>query len=694
VGAEVEYPLYESQRLFEVSKSPKFNPNEFPVYQFTNNAAPELATSMVYGLVNLEPGQTYNIRSRLSSAGDPRDGCAVTPDPEFCESLKAKKKWTIPYEFDTENVAIVSNVTPLEGQEIPAWASPFSWTVVKGAAGYGINIADNDVTMASHIVPIESFYDEDQSGAIVNAALALSKEKKYTHSLAPYQKLGSEWAVHVLPNGMLQSFTDAEKDAMPIIYGPWTEPALFTTDIPKVVPGDSPADKKHMPLIGDAFNLTGSRVVGADHYQFEYKEPYHKASDLDSAFFGFLISNVPGITDQQEIKWAFTPVKKAIAPFITEDEAGEPEWRSFIADLGMSKSPDQEGISCTPAGGPITFKWEAVQGAMDYKLVVLNRDNGQEVALGKTSSDHLTIDNVNEYPNPAHYTWKVKAGIKNTNGEWLYGPESSQDYDVGPPAPTNLVPTAADSPYGGTDLNQGGLTLNWQSQYAPDGYWLKLRRGNEDWVVDQKVLANSVLIKGLKFDSNYHWAVKAIGDGGEFCDWAEADFETYGLGQNAVSDIKVIEKGQEGNDGSGEGNNGGGEGNGNGDPDEPEKACPGTFTVSMINSGQIEISLLTNKLGTSEVLEGTSDIYTNEYYPLLGNGAVVYPGGVYNENDEVVLYIKVKAINGEWAELPFDEIPEVTFTTSSGQVMTHKFSFNDWYLDKEIMMGSYHCANE
>jgi hypothetical protein len=86
VGVEVEYPLYESYRLFEVSTSAAFNENVAPVYRFMNSQAPDLATGMTYGYINLEPGK-YFVRSHLAQGPESRAHCESSDDPAFCESL-------------------------------------------------------------------------------------------------------------------------------------------------------------------------------------------------------------------------------------------------------------------------------------------------------------------------------------------------------------------------------------------------------------------------------------------------------------------------------------------------------------------------------------------------------------------------------------------------------------------------------
>ncbi|WAC14542.1 M4 family metallopeptidase [Dyadobacter pollutisoli] len=517
VGAEVEYPLYESQRLFEVSKSPKFNPNEFPVHQFVSNAAPDLATSMVYGLVNLEPGQTYYIHSRLSNAGDPRDGCAVTPDPAFCESLKAKKKWAYPYEFITDKVAMVSNVTPLEGEQIPAWDSPLSWVGVPGARGGALNITDNALTMSSHIFPIESFYDADQTAAVIQASVALSKEKKYTHSIAPYQKLGSEWAVHVLPNGSLLSFTDAEIEAFPYLYGPWTPEVMFETDLPKIVPGAVPANGEHISLLAPPFTLTADKIDRADEYQFEYKEPYHKQAAMPEPAFGFLISNVPAITDLQEIKWAFTPVRKADTLFIPQDEMGATEWRSFVADMSLVPKPVITSNICFNIGDGVTIKWEKVEFATHYHYVL--KEHGTGIIIAEATTDQLTtptIANASNYPAPGKYVFEVSAGYKNSNGQFFFGPKASLAYGVRPPAPTAMVPDANNNVPLGPD---NAITFKWQPGADPNltgnhtfRLFKEVGNGVEgiDGFAPATILGNQITVPGLEFNTNYIWEINNL----------------------------------------------------------------------------------------------------------------------------------------------------------------------------------------
>jgi hypothetical protein len=228
-GVEVEYIIYESSRLFEVSKSATFNANEAPVYQFLNKTAPDMVTGMTYADVYLEPGQTYYVHSRLSNTGDPHLGCAETPDPAFCESLKGKKKWTVTYKIHTSEVGPVEVQNPKAGETIAAWASPFSWMSKAGADGYGLQMSGGGI--ADVLVGHDEFYDEDNAQVPVEAVLALSKLQNYSWSVAARRRTGSPWAVHVWPNGMTYPFTDDEKEALPYAYGNWGEVRDFKTDL-------------------------------------------------------------------------------------------------------------------------------------------------------------------------------------------------------------------------------------------------------------------------------------------------------------------------------------------------------------------------------------------------------------------------------------------------------------------------------
>jgi Zn-dependent metalloprotease len=516
-GVEVEYITYESSRLFEVSKSATFNANEAPVYQFLNKTAPDMVTGMTYADVYLEPGQTYYVHSRLSNTGDPHLGCAETPDPAFCESLKGKKKWTVTYKIHTSEVGPVEVQNPKAGETIAAWASPFSWMSKAGADGYGLQMSGGGI--ADILMGHDEFYDEDNAQVPVEAVLALSKLQNYSWSVAARRRTGSPWAVHVWPNGMTYPFTDDEKEALPYAYGNWGEVRDFKTDLPTLTPGAYPADGQHVPLIGAPIILTSSSIANAgNNYNFEYKEPYKLFLNTGQPAFSMHVSNIPGIVDQQAVEWAFTPVKAATAPFILAEEKGATVWRTFIADLSLSAKPELEPVKCFSPSAAIKSKWSAVADAQGYKYSFKEAGTNQEVASGIT--DQLAspiITTAGGFPNPGKYIRTVSAGVKNSNNVWLFGPEASDTYGVRPPAPINLTPVGGTVTLG----DNHSVTFNWAN--GPSAHidnthhfsLVKVTGNGEEFIPGFQLIevnGNQLVVPDLEFNTTYHWLVNNHSD--------------------------------------------------------------------------------------------------------------------------------------------------------------------------------------
>ncbi|MEO6285705.1 MAG: M4 family metallopeptidase [Dyadobacter sp.] len=514
-GVEVEYITYESSRLFEVSKSATFNANEAPVYQFLNKTAPDMVTGMTFADVHLEPGQTYYVHSRLSNTGDPHQGCAATPDPAFCESLKGKQKWTVTYKVHTQEVTPVDIQNPKAGETIAAWGSPFSWMSKAGADGYDLHITEKSGNVPEQTMPFDKYYNEDDAQVPLETFLALSKTSQYSWSVVARRKLGSFWAVHVWPNGMTYPLTDEEKAAFPDAYGSLGAVTDFKTDLPTLTPGAYPADGEHVPLIGAPFILTSSSLSNAgNNYNFEYKEPYKQFINTGQPAFSMHVSNIPGIVDKQAVQWAFTPVKAATPPFILAEEKGATVWRTFIADLSLSPAPVLKDEQCAFQSG-VVLQWGQVADAQGYKYSVKEAGTNVEVASGTT--DKLVtpvITTASSFPTPGKYTWSVAAGIKNSNNVWLYGPEGSDVYGVNPPAPISLIPDNSNSTV--TLGDNHSATFTWEngpSTHISNTHLFTLLQevGGVMEVVQGlaqiPVTGNQLVVNDLDFNSSYQWLV-------------------------------------------------------------------------------------------------------------------------------------------------------------------------------------------
>ncbi|QRR03267.1 M4 family metallopeptidase [Dyadobacter sandarakinus] len=511
VGVEVEYPLYESERLFEVSKSLEFDENIAPVHRFISSASPDLATSMTYGYVALEPGQTYYVRSRLSLSGDPRKGgCAATEDPVFCESLNGKTKWTPIYDFVTHEVEAITNLNPQTGAEIPAWVSPLSWKSVKGAEGYNMDVLDKSGAVPSQTLTVHAFYDENQPNVKVDTVLALAKSRDYKWSVVPWHRLGSEWEVHVLPNYMTYPFTDTEKKNFPLVYGVWSDAVNFKTDLPKIEL-KSPADGEHLSMMGPV-SLSATSNTRADHYyyKFYYDGDQENPSETDQTrkapVSDLLIQNLKLLDDQHVYAWTFAPMHYAAPPFITQDEMGAiPPRFHFKVDKSKIAKPNLPAMGCIDAGGTLQMTWDAVPGAAAYQFGIINTADNLNITgviVGDTKTTQ--IPNVRNFPGV--YIRKVSAGVKNYKGDWVFGPEASSDYKINPPSVTGLNPDNATVPFS----QNNSITFTWNNPGNKVNHEFTLNRGLETIVQPQMVSGSTFKVENLEFSTDYQWKLTPL----------------------------------------------------------------------------------------------------------------------------------------------------------------------------------------
>jgi hypothetical protein len=527
VGVEAEYPIYESHRLFEVSKSSTFNENEYPVHRFVSGSAPDLESGMTYGYINLEPGEQYWVRSHLAEGPDARAFCEGTDDPAFCESLLGKKKWTLPYPFTTQIVQAPFRLSPLKGQEVAAWATPFKWLGIKGSLGYTIHVTDPELTAAEHDVHIEMPYDEDKIGEPLETTVALAKDRPYSYKMAARQRLGSDQAVHVLPGGMLQLLTEAEKEQFPDVYGKWNDEVAFRTGIPRIKL-HSPADGAHLPLFGKDTTLRAKKEYPqlADYYQFSMQEPFYtaKAAETDSSFahYGIIVQGLQGLVDKKVYEWTFIQRKKATLPFIPEEEEGaSPGWFKFIVDKDLVPKPELENIDCVEKGATVVFHWKEVPGAQSYKVTIMNAATQAVVSTFQTGYTGATVNGASDYPNK--YAYKVAAGVMGGEGEWIFGPEAVGDYSVHPPNPTNLIPNGNNNVTLGENQS---VQLTWQMPAGLEAVDVRAEIKGESNLGEERVLGNTFNLGGLPFGKDIIWSLQAVSNSGCLGEEVLASFKT------------------------------------------------------------------------------------------------------------------------------------------------------------------------
>ncbi|WP_031527141.1 M4 family metallopeptidase [Dyadobacter crusticola] len=512
VGVEVEYPMYESYRLFEVSESATFNESEAPVYRFVSNQAPELMTGMTYGQINLKPGRKYTVHSHLVDGPGARQHCAGTDDPAFCESLLNKKKWTLPFSITTQDVPAVTVSQPLQAAVVPAWSTQFTFGSTPGAAGYDIHVMDDVSPVTGHLIPVDVPYDEDKF--VVNTELALSKQKGYTYKIAARQKLGSEWAVHVLPNGTIVNFTDEEKKNFPTIYGAWSNLIWFKTDVP-TIKLNAPSNYSKVPLFGEDVRLMATKLSpnSADYYQLYVKDPLYQALAQDtSAVFTDFTLHIPDLLElnnDKEYTWAIIPTKKPTAPFILKEEEGAvSEWFHFTTEAELAPKPDIGGVACVNAGKEVQLSWKPIPGVEAYQYSIYDPLFQNFIVMDRVEGDTKSpvIYNASVYPGP--YLRSVRGAVKNSDGVWLLGPAASAFYFIVPPSPSNLSPNNVNGVQLGSN---NSVQLTWTRPPGVTNVRLFAKIEGGATLIDTEVLGNTFTLENLPFDEDVSWFVSSIG---------------------------------------------------------------------------------------------------------------------------------------------------------------------------------------
>ncbi|KQS26788.1 hypothetical protein ASG33_19750 [Dyadobacter sp. Leaf189] len=537
VGVESEYPLYESYRLFEVSESATFSESEAPVYRFVSNQAPELMTSMTYGLINLEPGHRYFVRSHLADGPGAREHCAGTNDPKFCESLLNKKKWTLTYPFATDHIPAVTVSQPLQAAIVPAWSTLFTFGSTPGAAGYDIHVLDDISPVSGHLIPVDEPYDEDK--LVINTELALSKQKSYTYKVAAKQKLGSEWAVHVLPNGMIVNFTDEEKNNFPTIYGEWSNSIWFKTDLP-TIPLYSPANYAEVPLFGEDIRLMAGKLSpnSADYYQLYVKDPLYQslAQDTSATFTDFTlhIPDLLELNNDKEYKWAIIPKKNPIAPFILyEEEGAVSEWFHFTTKAELAPKPDLDPLTCVNAGQGVQISWKPIAGVKAYQYSIFDPLFQKFIVMDRVEGDTKSpvISNASVYPGP--YLRSVRGAIKNSDGVWLLGPAASAFYFILPPSPSNLIPNNVNGVQLGAN---NSVQLTWTMPPGVTNVRLFAKVEGGSTLVDTEVSGSTFTLENLSFDKDISWFVSSIGSD-KSCETKEVSAVFHTEGEPIVPEL-------------------------------------------------------------------------------------------------------------------------------------------------------------
>jgi Zn-dependent metalloprotease len=681
---EVKFPIYESDRVFEVSEDKTFGNPQYTVYRFKNYASPDEAISETLASAKLEQNKEYWWRSRLIVTPGEPDCPSGLSNPQICAQLRNKYDWTEPIKFKTGPIPAPGNPIPSKGAKVAAWSTHLSWKQVKGADGYITNIKDG-----KGIVPLQEekesvSYTEDDADVIKHEALA--KENDYSWRVGAWAKTGSAQGVKhsgsAIPDDYV-ALSQAEKDAFIDANGEFTEETAFVTDIPTTKLKAPPASGDAVAPFGTPLTLSCEVVEGADAYGLRLNSDEDGLIDnieQTDPFKTYLV--VPKAKHDKDYTWDYTPIKEKTPPFILEKETGSAseKW-SFKIDNKLAPGVKINEFECTDKDADVNLSWVLVPGAVHYKYEVFHE--GSSIAKGTTPNVQVNVPGVSSLQKKYHY--EVTPVGKDADGNLIEGHTSESFYQVRKGKVTDLFPINVTN-HGGSSQQTKGIDFSWNCSWAPAGYLFSIKMKNGEWI-SKEVTSNVVNVKGLLYDTKYEWSVKALG----VCSPTpqHGEFETYSLGQNKNKPISIEEEAPtDGNGGHDDGGNGGNTGSGNTDPG----TCPGYFQVSITNSDKLQLSILHNVLGSVDVQEGSNDLNTNQYQAYLANGGFYYPSG-YSGNDEIVMHIKVKSLNIDWYDIAtLAEIPVITITTSKGKVMTHVFSGSDWFVDKEIFIGTYKCT--
>jgi len=539
LGIEVEYPLYESSRVFEVSESPKFDDQVALVYRFLNYSSPDLNNGMSFGRLNLQPGKTYYWRSHLFESGNRNIGvggnCDSSPDPAFCLSLKNKQKWTSTFTFNTAAVAAPQDLIPAEGSIAKAWKTPFQWNAVLGADSYLLNISDQSGIVPAQEIQLTRPYDEDE--AIVYHELALGKDKSYNWKVVGKAKTGSEEGVKRIENPLFGIFdyimlNEGEKAQLPDALGDISGPIIFRTDIPKITLG-IPADFTRVPMLGTLQISATSEEPRADRYlsrfflNGDFQDPEWRNYHPHPSILDIKLSASDYLEDGHTYGWTFVPIKDPVPPFIPSIEEGEtPSPFHIVVDKNLIPKPRIIPLSCVEIGKPVVLRWEPTEGASFYQYSIKKLSNQQIVAFGETQE--LKSPPIIQVSEPFNtYEWQLSAGVKDRNNNLVFGPAASDTYDIHLQKPENLIPAHQNVVLG----TNRSVNLSWDALPGISDYRFSLYKkvglnSYESIIENKTTIGNSVYIENLEYESIYQWYVAGIGANPDCVNPSKAEFNT------------------------------------------------------------------------------------------------------------------------------------------------------------------------
>ncbi|MCF2491202.1 M4 family metallopeptidase [Dyadobacter sp. CY347] len=508
------FPDKIKDRIFEVSKDAAFNDLVSPVYRafqhttqvllpYIDEKDPGKRTNTAQFF--LEEG-TYYVRSRHYESGGP--GCASSLGGNLeCRALEMMVNNWSPILQVTAAPIITKPISPLEHDKLTAWQSVFEWQATSGAAGYILRVTDLSGKVPAQDIPVEATSDEAEA-----TELALAKERDYSWQITATHKLGSEEGVtwdKGLKKFVQTGLTDTD------IFGTWTEPMSFHTDLPEtplLVP-PSPANGEHVAPFGKKIFLEAKEVQGASYYRYRIQD---KKDDRNMAKMLYDHENeiLPDVSDGKVYTWSFEPCKEITLPFIIEQEFGKKFFSTFVIDYSLVPAP----VLVSPFNDEVlefqeqsshSFEWEDVLGAEQFDYTV-SRTFDDAVLAWADGSTYLTgesIDHARDLPDNINggFKWRVRAKARDGKGDWIYGPYSDPFFYWLRPTKSHLNFPAQSA----QDVGVDKVEFTWENQWAPDGFLFRIYENNA--LLFQKIVhGTSITLTNLRYDSDYTWDAPAM----------------------------------------------------------------------------------------------------------------------------------------------------------------------------------------
>ncbi|MCF0052958.1 M4 family metallopeptidase [Dyadobacter sp. LJ53] len=706
VRAQVEYPLYEGNRLFEVSTDPDFNENKAQVYrafQSTSEGGSSLdeknpGIKTVTAEFYLDEG-VYYTRSRLAQVDLAACEVKNVHGQQLCRDLEKKLTWTEEKAFTLKKVTS-KLIAPVANETAQAWYTWFKWQNTLGAFGHTLHIED----LSDPSIKGDVFFKSDDPNAIeeVEKTINLGQNKNYQVSMRAKQTEGSPKGVALLWNAVEEKFNyEIIGQNGPAIYGEWTNPIPITTNSPSspllVPPG--PADGEHVPPFGQDILLSAEEVPGASGYRYHIQDKKDDR-ELPQVLYDHTTLKLPDVSDGKVYTWAFEPYKDITPPFITEQEFGKKYFSTFVVDYSLVPapvlvSPRNDAVLPFQEQASENFGWQTVVGADEYDYSVSHTFDDAILAWGdgSTPQTDVTINNIKDLPDNVNggFKWRVRAKAKDEKGDWIYGPYSAPFFYWLRPTTSNLI-------YPGENVQideVGKVDFAWGDQWAPDGFLFRLFKDGEP-IFEKPVKGTSITLANLQWGGAYAWDAPAMNVtpiGTHFPEpYTFRHFTTKDGVNNGKKKVKEYDPNEPEEEEPADPN----DPNNPNQPQDPELGkCPGFFNLKVTNSQYLSFTLTSHAIGSFDKTYGFKDSAGQPFLVACANCTVTLDEA-YTENDDVEIYVKILSLASDWIDIPVypdDETPIITITDPFGIVIgTLKMTIFNWEEGKEIYLGRYTCS--